>query len=62
MQFRLQQYREEKGLSQVALAKQTGLTQGFISQIEHGKKIPTVYIAKKLSLAVGKSLDELVEL
>ncbi|MCM1437751.1 MAG: helix-turn-helix domain-containing protein [Roseburia sp.] len=37
---RLQALREEKGLTQPALAKELGLTQSSISKFEHGIKEP----------------------
>ncbi len=62
MYFNLQKFREEKGLSQLELAKKSSVSQAFISQIESGKKVPTVFIAKKIALALDIPVDGLIEL
>ena len=38
----LKRHREQKGLSQNQLAKQLGLTQTFVSEIERGRKNPSL--------------------
>ena len=38
----LKRQREQKGLSQNQLAKQLGLTQTFVSEIERGRKNPSL--------------------
>lgn len=44
-------YREQAGLSQEALARQIGVTQGLISHYEMGIKIPTARIAVAIEKA-----------
>ena len=56
----LQKYREEKGITQLRLARLSGVSQAFISQIESGERVPNVYIAEKLALALGKTLDDMM--
>lgn len=53
--------REEKHLTQKALADLTGVTQGFIWQIENGISNPSVDTLKKLAAALGCTIDELVK-
>lgn len=60
MHYNLQKHREEKGLSQLKLAKLTGVSQGTISLIERGKRVPTVFIAKKLAVVLGLTIDEMI--
>lgn len=38
----LKKHREQKGLSQHQLARQLGLTQTFLSEIERGRKNPSL--------------------
>ena len=38
----LKKHRERKGLSQNKLAKQLGITQTFLSEIERGRKNPSL--------------------
>lgn len=45
-------YRESKNISQVKLAKSLGITQGYISDIESGKKSPTLRMLCKISNAL----------
>ncbi len=60
MHLNIYQIREEKGLSQIELAKRSGVSQAFISQIEKGEKVPTVFIAKKLATALDITVDEMI--
>ena len=57
----LRQAREKKGLSQEALAKLVGVTQGAISQYELGEVKPSTKILWKLSHALGVSIEVLVK-
>lgn len=54
----LKELREEKGLSQTELAKRVNLKQTTISQYESGSRRPNLQMAKKLSDALGISLDD----
>ena len=60
MYLNLHQLREERGFSQIELAKRSGVSQAFISQIEKGEKVPTVFIAKRLAMALDKTVDEMI--
>jgi transcriptional regulator with XRE-family HTH domain len=58
----LKRLRENKGLSQAALAKQSGVAQGYISQMEAGeKKNPGIETLKKIAKALGVPVTELLE-
>jgi transcriptional regulator with XRE-family HTH domain len=53
--------REEKGLSQKALAKRVGVTDAYITMLETGKrKNPSLDILKKLAKALGVPVTELL--
>lgn len=53
--------RQEKGLSQKALAEQCGVTDAYITMLESGKrKNPSLEILKKLSKALGVPVTELL--
>jgi transcriptional regulator with XRE-family HTH domain len=58
----LKELREEKGMSQTELANIVGLKQTTISQYENGSRSPKMSVAKKLSDALGISLDDFVRL
>ncbi len=45
----LKKLRKQRGLSQKALADKSGINQGFISEIENGKKSPGIDTLKSLS-------------
>jgi len=49
-------------LSQSQLHKKTGLSQNYISDIEHGKSTPTLETVNKLLKALGvDSVEKLIE-
>jgi transcriptional regulator with XRE-family HTH domain len=53
--------REEKGLSQKALAMRVGVTDAYITMLETGKrKNPSLDILKKLAKALGVPVTELL--
>lgn len=53
-------FRKEKGWSQKELSDKAGVSQTYISELEAGKKQPTVLIALKLATALGVTLSELL--
>ena len=56
---RVRVWREHRGLTGAALAKQAGLAQAYLSQIETGAREGTVETYSKLAAALGVSLDDL---
>ncbi|RKI90479.1 XRE family transcriptional regulator [Parablautia intestinalis] len=54
----LKQLRENKGMSQTELANCVGVKQTTISQYENGSRKPNLSKAKKISDALGISLDD----
>ncbi len=56
----LKYQREQRGLSQLKLAQETGLKQQMISWWEAGKGLPNIDFCVKLADYYGISLDELI--
>ena len=56
---RVRVWREHRGLSGTALAKQAGLAQPYLSQIETGARGGTIETDGKLAGVLGVSLDDL---
>ncbi|MBO7124179.1 MAG: helix-turn-helix transcriptional regulator [Treponema sp.] len=56
---RLKEIRQEKKLSQSALAEMVGVSRNTISSIETGQFCPTAKLALILCVALDKSFEEL---
>jgi HTH-type transcriptional regulator, competence development regulator len=57
----IKRLRQEKGLSQQALAARVGVTAAYITMLERGKKTnPSLDILKKLAKALGVPVTELL--
>lgn len=59
--LRLAELRIRKGMSQVELSRKTGISQGQLSLLEHGKHSPSLDKAVKLARALGVSVEELLD-
>ncbi|MGE5370714.1 MAG: helix-turn-helix domain-containing protein [Solirubrobacterales bacterium] len=59
--MRLVILRREKGWTQAALSKASGVSQTYISELETGKKQPTLPVLLRLAGALGVSILELIE-
>ncbi len=57
----LKKIRTKKGISQGDIAKELGVSRGFISTIENGKTNPTLATITKLAKAVGASVNDLLK-
>ena len=58
----LKKYREEKGLSKLALARKTGLSARCIEHIEYGKaENPKVTTLEKIAKVLNISIDDLMK-
>lgn len=53
--------RTEKGLSQVDIARNLGVSRGFVSNIESGKRNPTLSTITRLANALGVTIDALLK-
>jgi len=57
----LKKIRTKKNISQGDIARDLGVSRGFISTIENGKTNPTLATIAKLAKAVGVSVNELLK-
>ena len=58
----LKQRREERGLTQAALASKVGVSQTYIAKLKNAnKKNPTLDLLNKLAKALGVPVTELLE-
>jgi transcriptional regulator with XRE-family HTH domain len=57
----LKKIRTKKKISQGDIAKELGVSRGFISTIENGKTNPTLATITKLAKAVGVSVNDLLK-
>ncbi len=57
----LKKIRTKKSISQGDIAKELGVSRGFISTIENGKTNPTLSTITKLAKALNVSTNELLK-
>jgi transcriptional regulator with XRE-family HTH domain len=57
----IKKIRIQKKLSQGAISRLLEVDKGYISNIENGKKNPTLATVEKLAAALGVSADELLK-
>lgn len=53
--------RQEKGYTQERLAYESGISKGFLSEIESGKKSPTIRTLEKIAETLEITLSELTK-
>lgn len=53
---RLRQLRKEKGLKLVALANKSGVSLAYVSEVERGRKLPSLEVLDRLAGALGLSV------
>jgi transcriptional regulator with XRE-family HTH domain len=58
---RIRTLRGERGLSARALAESAGVSSGFLSQVEHGRVMPSVATLIKLATALGTRVGDLFD-
>lgn len=51
--------RKEKGLSQVDLAADADMAKSYLSELELGKRNPSVLVLSRIAAALGTTLEEL---
>lgn len=54
-------WRRKRGFTQAALAAHTGISQGYLSELESGRKTGDVAILKTIATALKLKIDDLVE-
>ena len=58
---RIQRLRKERRMSQMDLALEAGISQGFLAMIETGRKVPTIMTIFKLAKALKVRPSALME-
>lgn len=56
---RITEARKKKNLNQAQLAEKAGITPAAISQIEKGRRVPTIPVLHKIAVVLKVSLDYL---
>ncbi len=56
---RIAYLRKEKGMSQLALALDSNVAKSYLSELEKGKRNPTVKVLSKIAIALGVTIEEL---
>lgn len=56
----ISKYRRKAGMTSEAVAYENGFSKGYLSDIENGKKIPSIMMLYKISKSIGASLKDLV--
>jgi transcriptional regulator with XRE-family HTH domain len=59
---RLRELRQKYGVTQQQLSIATGLTEGYISNMERGQKVPSLTTILRLAVALGCRVTELVSI
>ena len=54
----ISKYRRRKSLTSETLAYENGFSKGYLSDLENGKKIPSVMMLHTLSVALGVSIKD----
>ena len=57
---RIRVWREHRGLTSKALAEKAEIAQGFLSQIETGRREGTIETLRKIAAALSLTIDDLV--
>lgn len=57
----LARLRREKGLTQEGFSDKSGITQGYISDLENGRRNPTVLTLHHIAEALGVHASELLK-
>jgi len=56
----LQFWRKRSGLSQQVVADQVGISQPYLAQVEHGKRVADVRVYRRLAQALKLRLEDVV--
>ena len=57
----LRAWRQCRGFTLESLAERVGVSKGYLSQIENGRKPGTLGILRRISIVLSVTIDELVE-
>lgn len=59
MKNRVRETRESLGMSQTFLAHKANLSRGFVSNVERGTQVPSVYVSNVLAEVLGTTSEHL---
>lgn len=63
MENRIKEIREEEGIKQYALAKMTGLSEGYICHLEKGnRENPTYNTMEKIATALKRQVQDVFKI
>ena len=57
----LRAWREYRGLTLKSLAKRLGVSKGYLSQIENGRKPGTLDLFRRISVILNVTIDDLIQ-
>lgn len=58
---RVKKFRLNEGLSQEELAHEADSNRTYISDVERGRRNPSILVVERIAKALGKSLGELLD-
>ncbi|MDD4572320.1 MAG: helix-turn-helix transcriptional regulator [Clostridia bacterium] len=58
--FKIKEFRKYRGLSQITLANQIGVTREHLSAIENGHKQPSISLLKKIAKELNTTVKALI--
>jgi transcriptional regulator with XRE-family HTH domain len=58
---KLRKIREQRGLTQEALAEKVGVSRGYLSRLEMGRHDPPLSLLRRLAKALGVKVGRLLE-
>lgn len=56
---RIAYLRQEKGMSQLSFSFESGIAKSYLSELESGKRNPTVKVLNRIAIALGVTIEEL---
>lgn len=57
----IRQIRESRGLSQVQLSTQAGISQAMLCQVERGTKVPSLLLSAELAKVLQCNINDFLE-
>ncbi len=58
---RIAYLRRKKGMSQLDLSIETGISKSYISDLENGRRNPSVLLLQRIASSLGVSLEKLFQ-
>ncbi len=57
---KIKKSRKDKGFTQEQIALDTSIDRAYISEIENGHKNPSIFTLKKISIALGVTMADII--